>query len=116
MNSRLLIVDDDENIRLLYRSELSQSGYQVDTVGSAGDAIKCVSKNSYHAVVLDIEMPDMDGLAAMTRIREIAPELPVIINSAYSVYKADFQSWMADAYVVKSSDLSLLKKKIKEIG
>ena len=58
-------------------------------------------------------MPGMDGLEALPRILGIKEGLPVILNTAYSQYQESFMSWAADAYVVKSSDLTELKEKIK---
>ena len=57
----------------------------------------------------------MDGLAAMDEIMELKHRIPVIINSAYSIYKDNFKSWSADAYVVKSSDLSELKTTVEQL-
>ena len=48
-------------------------------------------------------------------VGRINKDLPIILNSAYSTYKSDFQSWLADAYVVKSSNLEELKRKVKEL-
>ena len=115
MNQRILIVDDEKMIRLLYRKELNQAGYEVDTASSGAEAIKKVSQGNFGAVVLDIELPDMSGLEVLQKLREIAPETPIIINSAYTTYKSDFQSWLADDYIVKSSDLQGLKQKIKQL-
>ena len=57
----------------------------------------------------------MNGLEALPRILGLKEGLPVILNTAYSQYQESFMSWAADAYVVKSSDLSELKQKIKEL-
>jgi len=112
---RVLIVDDEEMIRLLYRKELSRSGYNVDTASSGLEAIKKVSQGDFDVVVLDIELPDMSGLEVLQKLRKIDPETPIIINSAFTTYKSDFQSWLADDYIVKSSDLDSLKQKIKQL-
>ena len=66
-------------------------------------------------VILDIRMPGMDGLEALPRILGIKEGLPVIMNTAYTQYQDSFMSWAADAYVVKSSDLTELKEKVKEL-
>lgn len=115
MSQRILIVDDEEMIRLLYRKELSRGGYEVDTASSGAEAIKKVSQGNFGVVVLDIELPDMSGLEVLQKLREIAPETPIILNSAYTTYKSDFQSWLADDYIIKSSDLQALKYKIKQL-
>jgi DNA-binding response OmpR family regulator len=60
-------------------------------------------------------MPKMDGIEAMGKILSKNKEIPIIINTAYSNYKDSFMSWAADAYIVKTSDLSELKDKIKEV-
>jgi len=66
-------------------------------------------------IVMDIRMPGMDGIEAMSRILEEKNDLPVIINTAYTSYKDNFLSWSADAYVTKSADLSELKGTIRNI-
>jgi DNA-binding response OmpR family regulator len=115
MANRILVVDDDDRIRLLYQKELSQSGYRVETAASGREAIEKTGAGSFDLAVLDIEMPDLSGLEVLSRMREQAPHMAVILNSAYSTYKSDFQSWLADAYIVKSSDMDPLKAKIKEL-
>ena len=74
-----------------------------------------VASEALDLVILDIRMPGMDGLEALPRILGIKEGLPVIMNTAYSQYQDSFMSWAADAYVVKSSDLTELKEKVKEL-
>jgi DNA-binding response OmpR family regulator len=82
---------------------------------NARDALKMVAAEPLDLVILDIRMPGMDGLEALPRILGIKEGLPVIMNTAYSQYQDSFMSWAADAYVVKSSDLTELKEKVKEL-
>ena len=111
----ILVVDDDEAIRTLLQEELEDEGYKVLIATNARDALKMVADESLDLVVLDIRMPGMDGLEALPRILGIKEGLPVIMNTAYTQYQESFMSWAADAYVVKSSDLTELKQKIKEL-
>ena len=112
----ILIVDDEEDIRSLYESEFEVEGYQTRSVSSGGEAVKFVEKNSdLDLIILDIKMDDMDGLEVLENIRTKTGKIPVILNSAYSTYKNNFTSWLADAYLVKSSDLSELKNKVREL-
>jgi len=111
----ILVADDEEAIRNLLEEELTDEGYRVVTVSNARDALKMVETEHLDLVILDIRMPGMDGLEALPRILGMKEGLPVILNTAYSQYKESFMSWAADAYVVKSSDLSELKQKIKEL-
>lgn len=110
----VLIVDDDQNQRLLYQEELSYEGYDVVEAASGQEAIAIVQDDGIDVVVLDIAMPGMDGVEALSRILAIDNKMPVVLNTAYSSYKDDFMTWAADAYVVKSSDLSGLKNQIAE--
>jgi len=111
----ILVVDDDEAIRTLLQEELEEEGYKVLIATNARDALKMVASEALDLVILDIRMPGMDGLEALPRILGIKEGLPVIMNTAYSQYQDSFMSWAADAYVVKSSDLTELKEKIKEL-
>ena len=111
----ILVVDDDEAIRTLLQEELEDEGYKVLIATNARDALKMVAAEPLDLVILDIRMPGMDGLEALPRILGIKEGLPVIMNTAYSQYQDSFMSWAADAYVVKSSDLTELKEKVKEL-
>jgi DNA-binding response OmpR family regulator len=115
MQHRILVVDDEENIRRLYEEELAAEGYQVSMADSGRAAVESLASEPPDLVVLDIKMADMDGLDVLGNLKGIDRELPVVLNSAYSTYKNDFRSWLADAYVVKSSDTRELKAKIREL-
>lgn len=105
---KILIIEDDDNQRLLYREELEELGYRVIEAANAEEGLRLVEEEKPDLVILDIWMPDMNGLEALTRIYDMNPNLPVIINTAYSAYQDRFTSWLAEAYVVKSADLSEL--------
>ena len=64
---------------------------------------------------MDISMPGMDGIEAMSRMLSRDHKLPIILNTAYATYKDNFRAWSADAYIVKTSDLSELKNAIVEV-
>jgi CheY-like chemotaxis protein len=110
----VLVVDDEEHQRLLYKEELGEEGYRVVLAKNGKEAIEKLKAESPDIVVLDIRMPVMDGLEALGVMIRDEKKVPVIIHSAYSSYKDDFMSWAADDYVIKSSDLSGLKQKIKD--
>ena len=115
MKKKILVVDDEPNIRLLLKEELTDEGYDVITAENGKTALKKIEEERPDIVTLDIKMPGEDGLSILRKIRETAYDLPVIICSAYSVFKSDFSAIAADHYVVKSSDFDELKNKIKEI-
>ena len=111
----ILVVDDDDPIRRLIELELKDEGYQVLTASNAMDALKLVQTEPLDLVILDIRMPGMDGLEALPRILGLKEGLKVILNTAYSQYQESFMSWAADAYIIKSADLTELKAKVKEL-
>lgn len=115
MNGRILVVDDEENIRRLYAEELAADGYEVAIAGSGESALQSVETERPDLVILDIKMRGINGLDILGIVKEMDRNLPVVLNSAYTTYKSDFNSWLADAYVVKSSDMSELKAKIREL-
>lgn len=111
----LLIVDDEAHQRMLYREELNEEGYQIILARNGKEALEKVLETTPDLIVLDIRMPVMDGLEALGKIIGRERNIPVIIHSAYSSYKDDFMSWAADDFVVKSADLTELKRKIREL-
>jgi DNA-binding response OmpR family regulator len=113
--ARLLVVDDEKDIRYLYAAELEDEGYQVDTAASGADAAELLQAHTYDLIVLDIQMKGESGLQLLQKIVREKNDLPVILCTAFSCYKDDFSSWLADAYVVKSSDLTELKGEVRRI-
>ncbi len=111
----ILIVDDEEHIRLLMKEELEDEGYEVHTAANSEEAIELVKSIKPDLVTLDIKMPGESGLMTLRKIREIVYDLPVILCTAYSSYKTYFSAVAADHYLVKSSDMTELKDKIREI-
>lgn len=112
---KILVVDDEPDILRLYSNELEDEGYHVRLASNGEEAEKIVNSESVDLVVLDIKMQKKDGLATLSQLKRIKKDLPVVLNSAYPTYKSDFQSWLADFYVVKSSNLSELKRKISQL-
>jgi len=112
---KILVVDDEENIRKLYREELEDLGYQVTTMPDGPQALEAMKTTRFDLVTLDMRMKDMDGIETLRLMKEIDSSLPVIISTAYEQYKNDFGSWCSDAYIVKSADMSALREAVKKI-
>ena len=113
--AKLLVVDDEANIRLLYAQELSDEGYEVVTAASAAEAVEQLAGNNFDLVVLDIKLKNESGIELLQQIVKERHELPVILSTAFSCYKDDFSAWLADGYVVKSSDPQELKDEITRV-
>jgi DNA-binding response OmpR family regulator len=113
--SKVLIVDDEKHIRLLYSEELEEEGYEVALASDGSGIVDRIEVEKPDVVVLDIKMVSSNGLDVLQEIRNKYYNLPVILCSAYGSYKVDIKSIAADAYVVKSSDLTELKNKIAQV-
>ncbi len=111
---KILIVDDEENIRLLYKEEFEDEGYQVALAATADEAWEKIHEEHPDIVSLDIKMPGTDGIEFMQRLKKEHDDIPVILCSAYGHYKQDFRVWACDGYVVKSADLTELKNTVKQ--
>ena len=111
----ILVVDDEQSIRFLYREELEEDGYRVITAADGEEALRKVRKEKPDLITLDIRMPGMDGIEVLHRIREMDKEIPVIMSTAYGEYRNDFNVWASDAYVIKTANLGELKETIKRL-
>ena len=112
---KLLVVEDEKNLRTLYEQEFSDEGYEVILAGNGLEALNKLSEQKIDLAILDIRMDVMDGIETLKKIMEIDKNIKVILNSAYSTFKSDFSTWSADAYLIKSSNLAELKSKVREL-
>ena len=113
--TKILVVDDESNIRLLYSQELKEEGYEVVTASNAQEACDVLHRETVDLVVLDIKLKSESGIDLLQQLVKDRHNLPVILCTAFSCYRDDFSAWLADGYVVKSSDLSELKDEIKRV-
>jgi len=111
----ILVVEDEESLRLLYERELTREGYRVISAESGEEAVQKINGDSVDLIVLDIRLTGMNGLEALEEMLLKKRNLKVVINTAYANYKDDFSSWLADAYLIKSSDLDELKSTIRNL-
>jgi len=114
MQKTLLFIDDDESIGKLYKLELESEGYNVFIEREGNAALEAVKNVSPDLVILDIMLPGIDGLTLLEKIKRLNRDLPVIVSTGYSAYKDSTSIWSADDCVIKSSDLSELKDRIKQ--
>lgn len=111
----LLVVEDEKNLRMLYKQNLTDEGYQVLVAENGEKAIETIKQGKIDLTILDIKMEGMSGVETLKKIMEIDKNMKVILNSAYATYKSDFATWSADAYLIKSSNLDELKLKVKQL-
>jgi DNA-binding NtrC family response regulator len=83
MAATILIVDDERNIQLTLARALTLEGYLAETAGCGQEALEKISAHPIDLVVMDVKMPDLDGLAVLERARATRPDLPVLIMSGH---------------------------------
>jgi len=112
---KILLIDDEESIHLLYTEELEEEGYTVYSAYSGEEALDKLGDIDPDLVILDINMPGMTGIEVLRRIKDINCDLPVILSSAYPEFKQDLASCASDDYIVKSANLDELKASVKRL-
>jgi len=112
---KILLVDDEESIYILYRQILEDEGYKVYSAFTGTDALQTVKSVSPDLVVLDIYMPGMSGIEVLREIKAMKPNMPVILFSAYPGFKHDLGAWVSDDYIMKSSNPDDLKDAVSQL-
>jgi two-component system response regulator GlrR len=104
--SRILVVDDDPNILKVIQMRLEAEGYRVSTGAKAEEAITLARKGTFHLAIIDLKLPEKDGIGVMQRLHKIDPELPVIILTAHGTIKSAVTAMSkgASTYLTKPFD------------
>jgi DNA-binding NtrC family response regulator len=115
-NARILVVDDDENIRKVVIAILEDEGYTVESVGTAKEAIEKSKRKFYNIALIDIRLPDMEGIELLTKIRETTPRMRKVIVTGYPTLQNAVEAVNkgADAYIVKPFDVKKVLKTIED--
>ena len=114
--ARILVVDDDENIRKVVIAILEDEGYTVESVGTAKEAIEKTKRKFYNIALIDIRLPDMEGIELLTKIRETTPRMRKVIVTGYPTLQNAVEAVNkgADAYIVKPFDVKKVLKTIED--
>jgi len=112
---KVLVVDDEESIRELYRADLTDEGYEVELAADGRQALRGLDSFRPDLVTLDIKLPDIDGIEVLRRIREKNATVPVVLLTAFGEFRQDFNTWASDAYIVKSHDTTELKETVRRL-
>jgi len=110
---KILLVDDEESIQIVYREEFEDEGYQVISALDGVAGLEKFKNDQPDLVILDIQMPGMNGVEVLRQMKMINAAVPVILSSAYQEFKQDLGSWASDEYVVKSGNLDELKNTVR---
>jgi DNA-binding NtrC family response regulator len=114
--TRILIIDDDENIRKVLATILEEEGYDIDTAETAKKAIEKTKKKFYNLALIDIRLPDMEGIELLTKMRETTPRMRKIIITGYPTIQNTMEALNrgADAYILKPFDVEKALNTIKD--
>jgi len=115
-NARILIVDDDENIRKVLKTILEEEGYAVDEAENAKKAIEKSRRHVYNLALIDIRLPDMEGIELLTKMKDTVPKMRKIIITGYPTLQNAIEAVNrgADAYILKPFDMEKVLATIKE--
>jgi DNA-binding NtrC family response regulator len=115
-NARILIVDDDESIRTTMQTILEDEGYLVDLAATGNEAIDMTQERIYNIALLDIRLPDMEGVDLLNLMKENVPRTRKIIVTGFPSMQNAISSVNknADAYLVKPVDIEKLLSIVKE--
>lgn len=117
MSATILIVDDEENLRLTLSKILTKAGYNVTTASSGEDALRLLQAGAYELTFIDLLMPGIGGLVLLGELRKLYPEMPVLILTAHATLDSAIEAVRQGArdYLVKPADPELIIARVKEI-
>lgn len=111
----LLVVDDEKHVRMLYKEVLEKEGYRTLFTENGEKVFGIIKNEQIDLVILDMKMPEVNGVDVLKRLVSTKSHPPVLINSAYPGYMEDHHCWAAEDYIIKSSDCTELLNKIDKV-
>jgi DNA-binding NtrC family response regulator len=115
-HAKILVVDDDENIRNTMKTILEDEGYLVDLAATGSEAVQKTMKSAYNVALLDIRLPDMEGVELLKLIKDTVPRTRKIMVTGYPSMQNAIAALNknADAYMIKPIDIEILLNTVKE--
>lgn len=114
---RILIIEDDEEMRSLLKDSMEEEGFETDSVSNGSDGIRKLVKEPFNLIITDIRMPGLTGLDILPGIKKLQPEVPVIVITAFGsedVYRRSIERGAA-GYLEKPIHTNKLKTLIHEM-
>ncbi len=114
---KILLVDDEPDVVALFKMDLERLGYQVCTAYNGVEAVLMVLDETWQTIILDIQMPVLDGLNAFRLIKRIAPETPVIMLTGKAIQQEMLESVSLGAHtcLLKPVPLAKLREILEQI-
>ncbi|MBN1102868.1 MAG: response regulator [Deltaproteobacteria bacterium] len=116
MSEKVLLVDDEEEFLEAMAERMRQRDMDVSTTASPADAVRMVQENPYDVIVLDLMMPEMDGLEVLKAVKEKRPDIQVILLTGHATVEKGIEAMKFGAmdFLEKPAELKVLVEKIKE--
>ncbi len=116
MSEKVLLVDDEKEFLEIMSERMQARGMTVTTAGSAPEALAILEKETFDAIVMDFQMPEMDGMEALKAIKAKKPELQIILLTGYATVEKTVEAMKVGAtdFLEKPADLEALAEKIKK--
>jgi DNA-binding NtrC family response regulator len=114
-DARIIVVDDDENIRKVLTAILEDEGYIVEQAATARAALQMTERKVYNLALIDIRLPDMEGIELLSKIKPTTPKMRKIVVTGFPTMQnaVEAVNRNADAYVLKPFNV---KKVLELIG
>ena len=112
---KILLVDDEPSIQIVYREEFEDEGYEVLSALNGEEGLEIFQAEKPDIVILDIHMPGMNGIEVLRQMKQQRSDIPVILSSAFQEFQRDISSWASEEYIVKSGNLYGLKDAVKRL-
>ncbi len=114
--ARILVIDDDESVRKVLAMALEDKGYIVDVAKDGKEAIRKSNATFYNLALVDIRLPDMDGVALLTAMKETTPKMVKIILTGYPSLENAIEAVNkgADGYILKPVNMEKLLSTVEE--
>jgi len=114
--ARILVIDDDGNIRKVLKTILEDEGYIVDMAETAKESIEKSENSFYNLALIDVRLPDMEGIELLSKLRDTKPKMRKIIVTGYPTLQNAIAAVNkgADAYIVKPFEVDKILEIIRE--
>ena len=116
MSEKVLLVDDEKEFLEIMSERMEARGMIVTTAETAAQALSIIEKESFDAIVMDFQMPGMDGMEALKLIKDKKPELQIILLTGYATVEKTVEAMKVGAtdFLEKPADIEALTEKIKK--
>ncbi|MDZ7582689.1 MAG: response regulator [Deltaproteobacteria bacterium] len=116
MAEKVLLVDDEKDFLEVMAERMATRGIEVSTASSAAEAVRLAEKESFDAIIVDLMMPEMDGLEALKLLKKEKPESQVILLTGHATLEKGIEAMKLGAvdFLEKPADINELTNKIKK--